>query len=163
MDNQWSPPGKRITRLSFSIVTQRFDDGAGRYHIERRQYALGPNALEEDVANLWCEMGERYMTVTMVIAPRGSLTDLSRAGEDILKWAETTGPRRKVGKSKTSSAELEAIERAEGDDILLRMWNNAKSIEHRQVLYKMSEITGPVELSVYLPPIAKPDQIKPNA
>ncbi|WPN56843.1 hypothetical protein [Pseudomonas sp. P9_31] len=164
MENQRTPAGKRITRLSFSLVTQQIDNGITSYHLERCTHSLGLNAAKEEVLNLWCEIAGDYLTVTMIVSPFGSQPDLIRAGNEMVEWVKTTGPRRKIkkGQRKVPIAELEAAECAEADEILLRMWNHVESMEQRQVIYKMSEITGPVEWADYLPPTEKPKRLTPG-
>lgn len=164
MENQRTPAGTRITRLSFSLVTQQIDNGTARYHSERYTYALGLNASKEEVLNLWCEIAGDYLKVTMIVSPFGSQPDLIRAGNELVEWVNTTGPRRKIkkGQREVPISELKAAERADADEILLRMWSHVESMERRQVVYKMSEITGPVEWSAYLPPTEKPERLTPG-
>lgn len=162
MENQKTPPGNRITRLSFSLVTQQFSNGSTAYQVERREYALGVDTLRDDVLSLWCELTGDFMTITKVVAPLGSQTDLLKGGQDIIEWIKTTGPRREIkkGASNTPLEDLEAAECAEADKILLRMWNHVESMEQRRVTYKMSEITGPIEWTAYVPRTDMPKRLQ---
>lgn len=162
MEDQKTPPGNRVSRVAFSFITHQVSDGKIVQQVERREYVLGLNASGEDVLSLWCEIANEYMTVTKVVAPFGSQTDLLKAGQDIIEWVKTTGPRRKIktGASKSSPEELEAAECAEADEILSRMWSHVQSMEHRRVVHKISEITGPIEWTAYLPRTEMPKRLK---
>lgn len=162
MDDQKTPPGNRVTQLSFSLVTQQFSNGEVVYRPERREYVLGINASGEDVLSLWCEIAGEYMTVTKVVAPLGSQIDLLRAGQEIIEWVKTTGPRRKVKKGSYTAPpdELEAAECAEANKILSRMWNHVESMKQRRVIYKISEVTGPIEWTAYTPKTEMPKALK---
>ncbi|SDN99232.1 hypothetical protein [Pseudomonas azotoformans] len=162
MEDKKTPPGNRVSRVAFSFITHQFSDGKIVQQVERREYVLGLDASGEDVLSLWCEIANEYMTVTKVVAPFGSQTDLLKAGQDIIEWVRTTGPRRKIktGASKSSPEELEAAECVEADEILSRMWNHVESMEHKRVIYKISEITGPIEWTAYLSRAGMPERLK---
>ncbi|WP_124340582.1 hypothetical protein [Pseudomonas chlororaphis] len=164
MESERVPPGKRLKRLSLSLLTPKAHNDPGSNQIERCEFTIGPTASGEEVVSLWCDISSEYVTITMVVNPPGARLDLVNAAAELISWTKTTGPNRKTTKGKriSPSEELNAAECAKGDEILSRMWNHVEGMEHRQVIYKVMEITGAIEWTVYIPPSEKPPPLKPH-
>lgn len=137
-------------------------DGLVRNQLERFEFTLAPTGSGEETGSLWCEITPDFMTVTTMIAPRGFQSDSAQIMSTLSALTATTATNeaakkgtkrcRKKGRSQVLSDPIAAL--------ISRTVASANSIERRQTIYKISEITGAIEMTGYFPPLKVEDVMK---
>lgn len=161
MENEKPPRGQRITRVSFSLVTQSATGSAHGEQPKVCETTVGSTKSGDFIESLWCDIAADFVTITMMVSPAGFGADMAKSVADIVSFA-TPCPNeltarlveklKKDGHSKPTPEEIEDAEIAEADAILLKMIANVERIERRQKIYKTVDITGAIELTSYTPP-----------
>lgn len=136
------PAGKRVRRLSFMLA------GRDRKQAERVTYTVGPIDSGERIESMWCDISSDFLTITMMVTPKGHAAGMARSVDELISTIKKNQPEQPI-KSPDSRRNTEEI--VELDEILRTMMAHAESISERMVIFRVIEITGPIELNVYFP------------
>jgi len=158
MEIEKAPPGQRITRLCFHLATQKLQEGSVSNQIERCEFTLAPMASGGEIGSLWCDITPSFMTVTTMIALPSFQTDSAQMTSTLSALEAITSP--KVAEKKGVEKDRSQILSDAIDGLLSQAVANANSIERRQIIYKISEITGAIEMTAYFPPLKVEEVIK---
>ena len=75
MDAVEKPAGKRVTRISFTLAGRDRE----QEQAERITYTIGPIDSGERIESLWCDISSDFLTITMMVTPKGHAVGMSRS------------------------------------------------------------------------------------
>jgi hypothetical protein len=144
------PARKRVTRLSFMLA------GRDRKQVERITYTVGPIDSGERIESMWCDISSDFLTITMMVTPKGHAAGMARSVDELISTIKKNQPEQPIKspdsrRNKTNRKIDTEEEVAELDEILRTMVAHAESISERMVIFRVIEITGPIEFNVYFP------------
>lgn len=148
MGIEYTPAGERITRICFHLAINKNLDGSGDDNLKRCEFTLAPTESGEEIGSLWCDITPDFITITMMVA-----------------GAAHQAKSLKLDAILSGLLEAQSLERGaagvafEGDfmGLMKRVVDGANNIEHRRLVYKVSEVTGPIEITHYFPSVKLED------
>ena len=75
MDAVEKAAGKRVTRISFTLAGRDRE----QEQAERITYTIGPIDSGERIESLWCDISSDFLTITMMVTPKGHAVGMSRS------------------------------------------------------------------------------------
>lgn len=155
MENDETPRGQRITRICFSLILQ----GAARATPpERCELATGRTATGDVIHSMWCEITTDFMTVTMMITAASAVGAMAQSSDKLMSFItkdliEAKKKRVKKGTIPSIPEDMTEAEITKIDDLLVSCMLDAERVERRQKIYRISEITGTIDLFSYIEPL----------
>lgn len=143
------PAGRRVTRVSFTLAVRDREQG------ECVTYTIGPIDSGERIESMWCDISSDFLTITMMVTPKGHAAGMSGSVDELISVIKKGQPERPI-KSPGSRCNRANRTDTEGeiavlDEILRTMLGHAESISERIIIFRIIEITGPIELDVFFP------------
>lgn len=148
------PVGKRVTRLSFMFA------GRDQKQAERITYSIGPIDSGERIESMWCDISSDFLTITMMVTPKDHAAGMSRSAHELISIIKRSHPYQPIKSPKGSRRKQNpkadsGEEVAEMEAILRKLAAQVESISERNVIFRICEITGPIDLQIYSPPLDK--------